>query len=144
MGDLLRIGVILAATVVLLGGFFYLLRNGFNPADYRQFRSPSACCNPVKIVVSVFTGWHTRAIIQLGLLLLIATPVARVIFSVFAFSMQRDWMYVVITLIVLSVLLYSLLGAAAGLRRLALACGKLKSRTTRSLHWALRRGRRRG
>ena len=45
-----------------------------------------------------------RALIQLGLLLLIATPVARVAFSVFAFERQRDWTYVGITLFVLAVL----------------------------------------
>ena len=52
-----------------------------------------------------------RAIIQLGLLLLIATPVARVLFSAIAFALERDSMYVVITLIVLAILLYSLLGS---------------------------------
>ena len=51
-----------------------------------------------------------RAIIQLGLLLLIATPVARVLFSAIAFAIERDYMYVVITLIVLAILLYSLFG----------------------------------
>jgi uncharacterized membrane protein len=45
---------------------------------------------------------------SLGILLLIATPVARVIFTVFAFAHERDWTYVVVTLIVLALLLYSL------------------------------------
>jgi uncharacterized membrane protein len=49
-------------------------------------------------------------LIQLGLLLLIATPVARVAFSVAAFAMQRDRLYVVVALIVLAVLMYSLTG----------------------------------
>jgi uncharacterized membrane protein len=49
-----------------------------------------------------------RAIIQLGLLLLIATPVARVAFSAVAFAIEHDYMYVVITLIVLAILSYSL------------------------------------
>jgi uncharacterized membrane protein len=44
----------------------------------------------------------------LGLLLLIATPVARVAFSVIGFALEKDWMYVVITLIVLALLIYSL------------------------------------
>jgi uncharacterized membrane protein len=52
--------------------------------------------------------FSSRGVIQLGLLLLVATPVARVIFSVFAFARQRDFTYVVITLIVLGVLLFSL------------------------------------
>jgi uncharacterized membrane protein len=48
---------------------------------------------------------------QLGLLLLIATPIARVMFSAVAFAMERDRMYVGFTLIVLAVLLYSLFGS---------------------------------
>ncbi|HXU49289.1 MAG TPA: DUF1634 domain-containing protein, partial [Candidatus Binatia bacterium] len=51
-----------------------------------------------------------RGLIQLGLLLLIATPVARVIFSVFAFLYERDWKYVFFTLIVLGLLIFSLFG----------------------------------
>ena len=51
---------------------------------------------------------HPAAIIQLGILILIATPVARVAFSVFAFAEERDWMYVIVTLIVLALLLFSL------------------------------------
>ena len=47
-------------------------------------------------------------LIQLGLLLLIATPVARVMFSVLGFGLERDWMYVVITLLVLALLIYTL------------------------------------
>ena len=42
-------------------------------------------------------------------MLLIATPIARVLFSVVAFALQRDRTYVVVTLIVLAVLLYSLI-----------------------------------
>ena len=54
-------------------------------------------------------GFQCRGIIQFGLVLLIATPVARVAFSVAAFALQRDNTYVAITLIVLAVLLFSLL-----------------------------------
>lgn len=51
---------------------------------------------------------RSRGIIQLGLLLLLATPVARVAFSIYAFAHQRDLTYVFITSIVLAILLYSL------------------------------------
>ena len=72
-------------------------------------------CQRVQILVTVGAlALHARAIIQLGLLLLIATPVARVVFSVYAFARQRDWVYVVVTLIVLGVLLYSLLSGYLG------------------------------
>jgi uncharacterized membrane protein len=55
---------------------------------------------------------HSRAVIQLGLLLLIATPIARVAFALFGFAEERDWMYVSFTAIVLAILLYSLVGSA--------------------------------
>jgi uncharacterized membrane protein len=51
-----------------------------------------------------------KGIIQFGLLFLIATPIARVAFSVIAFALQRDRVYVSVTLIVLGLLLYSLVG----------------------------------
>jgi uncharacterized membrane protein len=54
--------------------------------------------------------WHGRGIIQLGLVLLIATPVARVAFSIWGFAEEGDHMYTTFTVIVLAILLYSLLG----------------------------------
>jgi uncharacterized membrane protein len=56
------------------------------------------------------TAFRGRGIIQLGLLLLIATPVARVAFSVVAFALERERLYVIVTLAVLAVLLFSLAG----------------------------------
>ncbi|HZT76267.1 MAG TPA: DUF1634 domain-containing protein [Vicinamibacterales bacterium] len=52
-------------------------------------------------------------VVQVGLLLLIATPIARVVFSVVGFSRQRDWLYVAVTLTVLALLLYSLAWAGS-------------------------------
>lgn len=49
-------------------------------------------------------------LIQLGLLFLLATPVARVLLSCVAFVLQRDWLYVGVTLVVLGILLYSIVG----------------------------------
>jgi uncharacterized membrane protein len=49
-----------------------------------------------------------EAVIQLGLLILIATPVARVIFSLVGFVLERDRVYVAITLAVLAILAYSI------------------------------------
>jgi uncharacterized membrane protein len=53
-------------------------------------------------------GGHSRGLIQLGLLLLIATPVARVVLSIIEFARERDWLYVTTTLMVLATLIYSL------------------------------------
>jgi len=50
------------------------------------------------------------SVIQLGLIVLIATPVIRVIACVVGFGWERDWKYVVISLLVLGLLLVSLIG----------------------------------
>ena len=118
MGNLLRTGVAVAAAIVLIGGFLYLLRHGTSQPGYHMFRGEPADLRSPRGIVGDALSFRGRGIIQLGLLLLIATPVARVAFSVFAFARQRDWFYVVVTLIVLSLLIYSLaLSPVSGLDR---------------------------
>lgn len=110
VGNLLRFGVILAAVVVAAGALMFLIHHGGEPPQYKIFRGePSDLRHVGGIVTDAFSG-HSRGLIQLGLLLLIATPVARVIFSIFGFALERDRAYVLITLIVLGVLGFSLAG----------------------------------
>jgi uncharacterized membrane protein len=114
IGNLLRAGVLAAAATVLLGGVVTLIRHGGESADFQSFRGePEYLRSPGGIVRDALS-FHGRGLIELGLLLLIATPVLRVIFSVGAFFRQRDWLYVVFTLIVLGVLLFSLFHGDAG------------------------------
>ena len=112
IGNLLRIGVGTAAAVVLVGAAAYLVRHGFGHANYRVFRGEPSDLRTLRGIVRAASGLHPRGIIQLGLVLLIATPVARVAFSVFAFAVERDRMYVVFTLLVLGILILSLAGIA--------------------------------
>lgn len=111
VGNLLRVGVMLSACVVSIGAVIYLVRHGSAPVEYRIFRGEPAELRGVRGVVRDSLAFRGRAIIQLGLLLLIATPVARVAFSIIAFAKERDHMYVVFTVIVFAILLYSLLGS---------------------------------
>ena len=110
IGNLLRIGVLLAAAVVSFGGLVYLHRHGTAFPQYQSFRGEPAYLRTISGIVTGALSFRARALIQLGLLLLIATPVARVAFSVFAFARQHDRTYVVVTLIVLSILIFSLAG----------------------------------
>jgi len=113
VGNLLRTGVSLSALVVAFGAVIYLFRHGRSPADYRVFRGePSEFRNLSGIIHSAL-GFHGRGLIQLGLLILIATPVARVAFSIWGFAAEHDRMYMIFTGIVLAVLLYSLLGSGS-------------------------------
>jgi uncharacterized membrane protein len=111
MGNLLRAGVLTAAAVMFLGGIVYLLQYGRTKPHMRVFHGEDPeFCSVAGILADART-LESRGIIQFGLLLLIATPIARVIFSAAAFALQRDYLYVVITLFVLGVLAYSLLGS---------------------------------
>jgi uncharacterized membrane protein len=115
LGNLLRYGVLAAASTVFLGGVIYLWRRGDLIVPYHVFEGePANLRSPVAIFKDAF-AFRGRSLIQFGLLILIATPVARVVFSVFAFIRQRDYLYVAVTLFVLLVLLYSLfLGGELG------------------------------
>ncbi len=110
VGNLLRAGVVTAAAVVALGAAIFLLRHGREIPHYRVFAGEPTDLRTVSGILSGILTFRGREIIQFGLLLLIATPVARVAFSVLAFALERDRLYVVVTLLVLAVLLFSLAG----------------------------------
>ena len=111
IGHLLRAGVILSAVFVLAGGAVYLARHREPVIDYRMFQGEPAELRTVSGIVHEAVAFRGRGLIQLGLLILIATPIARVAFSAVVFLYQRDWTYVVVTLIVLGLLVYSLFGS---------------------------------
>lgn len=110
IGNLLRIAVIVSAIFVFAGAVIYLWRHGLEMPDFGVFSGVPKNLRGLKEIMD--SAWQIRSvgIIQLGLLLLIFTPVARVAFSVIAFLLERDYMYVVFTLIVLTVLLLSITG----------------------------------
>lgn len=108
LGRVLQAGVLLSAVVVFCGGAIYLLRHGTSVPAYQVFRGEPGDLTSVGGIVSDARALSGRGLIQLGLLLLIATPIARVVISVVGFVRQRDWTYVAITLVVLVLLSYSL------------------------------------
>jgi uncharacterized membrane protein len=112
IGNLLRFGVALSALVVSFGAVIYLVRHGHSPTDYRVFRGEPSDLRSVGGILRDALALRGTGIIQLGLLLLIATPVARVAFSIFGFAEEHDRLYVVVASIVLLVLAYSLIGSA--------------------------------
>jgi uncharacterized membrane protein len=110
MGLVLRLGVLAAGTVVLLGGILYLVQHGGDTADYRVFRGQQAGICYVHEIARGALARQSRCVMQLGVLLLIVTPVARVAMSLAVFLWQRDRLYIMITTVVLALLLYSLSG----------------------------------
>jgi len=113
VGEILRAGVIVSALVVFVGGFLYLIGNAWARPDYHVFRGEPADLKSLGGVLHDLRRLHALAIIQLGLLLLIATPVLRVVASIVGFVAEGDRMYISFAAIVLSILLYSLLGSGS-------------------------------
>jgi uncharacterized membrane protein len=109
MGLLLRFGVVLASTVVAAGGVFYLQDHAGQRPDYRTFVAhPLSLRRPAELAGGIARG-EADAIVELGILLLVATPIARVVFAAVGFAIERDRLYVAISLTVLAVLLYGML-----------------------------------
>jgi uncharacterized membrane protein len=108
LGTLLRGGVILSASVTLIGGIMYLASHGNVPVSYHTFTGEPAGLRTVGGVIAGVLRGDSISIIQFGVLLLIATPIARVLFSVIGFARERDWMYVACSLLVLALLSYGL------------------------------------
>jgi len=113
IGRLLQVGVLASAIVVVVGGIMLLAQYGHLAANFRNFRSEDAALRSVAGVVRAALTGDSRAIVQLGLVLLIATPVARVALTLGAFVIQRDRLYILTTSIVLALLLYGLIWGRA-------------------------------
>jgi uncharacterized membrane protein YfcA/uncharacterized membrane protein len=110
IGWVLQGGVLLSAAVILLGLFLEFLQpNKFAPQKLQMFPQTFSQVWAGLLVL------RPQAVIALGLLLLIATPVMRVAVSIIAFVAEHDWKFVVITLLVLLILLFSIfyVGAVA-------------------------------
>ena len=108
MGRLLQWGVTLAGAVMLVGGAIYLSRHAGEIPDYKNFHGVLPQFKTVSGILHGVVALQGRAIIQLGVLLMIATPVFRVAFALAAFALERDWLYSVISGIVLALLGYAL------------------------------------
>ena len=106
-------GVLLSAFVVAVGAAIYLIRHGLAPAGYHVFRGEPSDLRSVPGIIHSALRLSGRGIIQLGLVLLIATPVARVAFAIWAFAEEHDRLYMIFTGVVLIILLYSLLGSGS-------------------------------
>lgn len=109
IGRLLQIGVGLSALVVLTGGVMLLRHHGSDVPSYRTFSGEPEAIRTLTGIVRGVMALDARAIIQFGLLVLIATPILRVALTLVAFALQRDRTYVAITTLVLALLLYGVI-----------------------------------
>lgn len=108
IGRLLQFGVLAAAAVTIVGGVVLLVQHGSTVRDYSVFHGQPSYVTSLGGIARGVLEFRSESIVQLGLVLLIATPVARVAFTLVAFVLQRDRVYVAITTVVLALLLYGL------------------------------------
>ncbi len=115
VGQILRTGVVIASSILILGGILYLIVHGQEAVpNYSDFVGEG---NSNTTITGIITGALSRnvpQIIQLGVLLLIFTPIVRVIGSLFGFVIEKDKLYIIITLIVLAVIIGSILSGVKG------------------------------
>jgi uncharacterized membrane protein len=114
LGHVLRAGTIISVSIVFIGGIFFIYRHGQSITDYHKF---NGIPNFVQTASGIFHGiWALKgqAMIQLGIALLIATPIIRIIFSAIGFVLEKDYMYLGISLLVLGIIFFSMMSGHAG------------------------------
>jgi uncharacterized membrane protein len=111
IGELLRAGVLLAAATVCAGGVLYLVSHHADAANYHTFVAGGPNIRSLSGIARSAARGDSEAVIQVGLLLLIFTPVARVAVAFVGFLLERDRLYAVVSLIVLAILAISLIRA---------------------------------
>ncbi len=114
LGQVLRAGTVISICVVFIGGIFYLYRHGHTIADYRVFKGIPDFVQHASGIFNGIFSLKGQAIIQFGIILLIATPIFRVIFSAIGFVLEKDYLYVGISLLVLFIIFISMLSGHAG------------------------------
>lgn len=114
LGTLLRVGVIVSMAVVLVGGVLFLISESGTFVSYKFFTPEVAALSKPMQIIKTLPTLNGKTIIQFGILLLIFTPISRIVFSIITFSLERDYMYVIIGFIVLAIIMVSLSGGFAG------------------------------
>jgi uncharacterized membrane protein len=114
VSGVLRYGVIISSAIVVLGVVLALARYGSsNTSEFltylpNQVPHGTYTVDPAEVASGLLT-LDPFSVIELGVIVLLATPVARVLLSVFLFAAEGDRTYVYITLTVLILLLFSIL-----------------------------------
>ncbi len=113
VGNLLRVGVYISMGIVVIGGIIYLFDHSAETIDYKVFDFNKVSLKTVASIFSEVLTFKGVAIVQFGLLMLIFTPIARVLMAVISFFIEKDYLYVAIGLLVLAIIMASLSGGFA-------------------------------
>ncbi|NLE03064.1 MAG: DUF1634 domain-containing protein [Fibrobacter sp.] len=109
-GKLVRILVLIAACITAAGGIGFLFTSSHHTYNYSHFPNASGSLKTIKSIITGVFSFNYEAIIQLGVLVLISIPVIRVAIFLISFIRERDWIYVAVSAIVMTVLIFSFLG----------------------------------
>jgi len=107
---LLNLGLLLSTLVIVSGGVLLVIEQGATPIDFKNLHGQALTLASVPSIVVAAATLDARAVIEIGLLLLVATPIARVALSIFLFLKKADYLYVGITGAVLAILLFAVSG----------------------------------
>ncbi len=111
VGQVLRYGVLTACFLAIAGGVAYLAHHGQSTVpSYHTFQGEGAEYTTFEGIIKGAMALQPTEIIQFGVLALIATPILRVVLSLVAFILEKDKMYILITLIVLGIIMTSIFG----------------------------------
>jgi len=111
VGKMLRYGVFTASGIVLAGGIFYLIQMGNTLVpDYSHFTGEGKGFTTFNGILKGAASFSSAEVIQFGVLVLLATPILRIVMSLGAFALEKDRLYVGITALVLGVILFSMFG----------------------------------
>ena len=108
IGNLLRIGMYIAMGIVMIGAIIYLYNHSTEKPNYSVFNFDQVKSTTIPSIFKEVLTFNGKSVIQFGLLMLIFTPIARVILSVISFFLEKDYLYVVIGLVVLAIIMVSL------------------------------------
>lgn len=113
IGQVLRYGVLISGSVAIIGGILYLFQMGSGMPHYTKFNGEPARYTSFKGIFEGLKRGSATEIIQFGVVILIATPIIRIIFSLISFMFEKDKLYIIITFIVLSIIMFSMFGGLA-------------------------------
>lgn len=116
IGKLLRLGVVISCAITVIGGIIYLFQHQGPFTGYKAvlgdndiFEGAPLYLRELSTIIPQVFNFDGAAIIQIGVIALIATPILRVFFSLITYIIEKDKLYIVITLIVLAIIFVNMI-----------------------------------
>ena len=101
----LLIGIYSSTFFCCLGAILFLYKEGFNKTNWSQFDTSLTPFRSLKEAFGLIKTFDPIGIIELGLIILVLTPLLRVFFSIFIYYKQKDRLYTMISSLVFLILM---------------------------------------